>query len=92
MSYKYSTSISRSFLFLWLADPCKLDFQLLSSFRTKIESFVRFKKIKILQRLDQDAELLHIITSIFLLVSFSFVFHSKRLNFQVARSFPTIKN
>lgn len=78
MSYKYS-ALSQSFMFLkilslWFPDPCKLNFQLFPNFRTKIESFVRFKKIETLWRLDQDAELLHIITPIFLVVSFSFVF------------------
>lgn len=78
MSYKYS-ALSQSFMFLkilslWFPDPCKLNFQLFSNFRTKIKSFVRFKKIETLWRLDQDAELLHIITPIFLVVSFSFVF------------------
>lgn len=80
MSYKYS-ALSQSFMFLkilslWFPDPCKLNFQLFPNFRTKIESFVRFKKIETLWRLDQGvhAELLHIITPIFLVVSFSFVF------------------
>lgn len=78
MSYKYS-ALSQSFMFLkilslWFPDPCKLNFQLFPNFRTKIESFVRLKKIETLWRLDQDAELLHIITPIFLVVSFSFVF------------------